>query len=103
MLGDNTVLTCPSLTNQVAVHHVRLVVPQRTINQGSEVSVTCISDGSKPAPDINWARRGADGKETGLKPPVLGQDIRLALDGKFLPESRLVRSGDKVTVSGISR
>ncbi|KAK7491946.1 hypothetical protein BaRGS_00016792 [Batillaria attramentaria] len=302
MLGDNTVLTCPSLTNQgtiwmgprnnviaerglisstldqskytilsgarmmaslmitdvtlqedgvyrclnadsfdvvfstnvtvlVAVHHVRLIVPQRTINQGSEVSVTCISDGSKPAPDINWARRvaptdpslqadktkyvdgdtahflcvtsgsrpaarvvwfisehrvaegtgavetsqqqdedqtfsvssrlalfasreldGADvicgvandvmdaqgrallnasvklivefspvvnitsskfivdeGEDVTFtctadaEPPVLGQDIRLALDGKFLPESRLVRSGDKVTVSGISR
>ncbi|KAL8581565.1 hypothetical protein ACOMHN_049122 [Nucella lapillus] len=54
-------LHCTNITVLVAVQSIRILAPRDVIQEGSEVRVVCVAEGSKPAPDIRWFKTVAAG------------------------------------------
>ena len=42
----------------VPVQSIRLQYPAGGVDEGSKVKVICVTDGSKPAPEIYWVKQG---------------------------------------------
>lgn len=42
----------------VSVQSITVTAPPATVDEGSDVKVMCVTDGSKPAPEIVWVKQG---------------------------------------------